>query len=77
MTRKIKQIAPSPQHLLNGQGVQRISRFKYECHGIRFATLNVESLCGRKIEVCEELRKRRVDVCYMQYEDRKAKELLL
>ena len=37
-----------------------------ECHGIRFGTLNVGSLCGRKTEVCKELRKRRVDVCCMQ-----------
>ena len=63
MTRKNKQLAPSPRQLLNGLGVQRISGFKPECHGIRFGTLNVGSLCGRKTEVCEELRKRRVDVC--------------
>ena len=66
ITRKIKQMAPSPWQLLNGQGVQRISRFKSVCLGIRFAALNVGSLCGRKTEVCEELRKRRVDVCCMQ-----------
>ena len=66
MISKNKQTAPSPRQLLNGQGVQRISGFKPECHGIRFGTLNVGSLCGRKIEVCEELRKRRVDVCCMQ-----------
>ena len=66
MTRKNKQMAPCPQQLLNGQGVRKISGFKSECHGIRFGTLNVESLCGRKTEVCEELRKRRVDVCCMQ-----------
>ena len=33
---------------------------------MRFGTLNVRSLCGRKTEVCEELRKRTVDVCCMQ-----------
>ena len=44
----------------------RISGFKSECHGIRFGMLNVGSLCGRKIEVCEKLIKRRVDVCCMQ-----------
>ena len=66
MTRKNKQMAPSPRQLLNGQGVQRISGFKPECHGIRFGALNVRSLCGRKTEVSEELRKRRVDVCCMQ-----------
>ena len=36
------------------------------CRGIRFGTLNVGSLCGRKTEVCEELRKRTVDVRCMQ-----------
>ena len=66
MTRINIQVAPGPQQLLNGQGVQRISGFKSECHGIRFGTLNVGSLCGRKTEVCEELRKRRVDVCCIQ-----------
>ena len=66
MTRKNIQVAPSPQQLLNGQGVQRISDFKSECHGIRFDTLNVGSLCGRKMEVCEQLRKRKVDVCCIQ-----------
>ena len=59
-------MAPSPRQLLNGQGVRRISGFKSECHGIRFGTLNVGSLCGRKTEVCEELRKSKVDVCCMQ-----------
>ena len=66
MTRKNIQMAPSPRQLLNGQGVRRISGFKSECHGIRFGTLNVGSLCGRKTEVCEELRKRKVDVCCIQ-----------
>ena len=46
--------------------MRRISGFKSECHGIRFGTLNVGSFCGRKTEVCEELRKRRVDVYCMQ-----------
>ena len=63
MTRKNIQMAPSPRQLLNGQGVRRISGFKSECQGIRFGTLNVGSLCGKKTEVCEELRKRKVDVC--------------
>ena len=66
MIRKNKQMAPSPQQLLNGPGVRRFSGFKSEYQGIRFGTLNVGSLCGRKTEVCEELRKRRVDVCCMQ-----------
>ena len=66
ITRKNKRIAPSFQQLLIGQGVQRFSGFKSENHGIRFDALNVRSFCGRKTEVCEELRKRRVDVCCMQ-----------
>ena len=66
MIRKNIQMAPSPRQLLNGQGVRRISGFKSECHGIRFGTLNVGSLCGRKTEVCKELRKRKVDVCCIQ-----------
>ena len=59
-------MAPDHQQLLNKQGVQKISRFKPECHGVRFGILNVGSLCGRKTEVSEDLRKRRVDVCCMQ-----------
>ena len=66
MTRKNIQVAPSPCQLLNGQGVRRISGFRSECHGKRFGTLNVESLCERKTEMCEELRKRKVDVCCIQ-----------
>ena len=66
MTRKNIQMAPSPRQLLNGQGVQRISGFKSECHGIRFGTLNVGSLCGRKTKVCEELKKRKVNVGCIQ-----------
>ena len=66
MTRKNKQMAPSLRQLLNGQGVQKISEFKLECHGIKFGTLNVRNLCERKTEVCEKMRKRRVDVCCMQ-----------
>ena len=57
---------PSPQKLLNAQGVQRISRFKPQCCGIRSGALNMGSFCGRKTEVCEELKKRRVDVRYAQ-----------
>ena len=66
MIRKNKQMTPSTQQLLNGQGVRRIYGFKSECHEIAFGTLNVGSLCGRKTEVCEKLRKRRVDVCCME-----------
>ena len=59
-------MASTPRKLSNEQGVRRISGFKPECSGIIFGTLNVGSLCERKTEVCEELRKRRVDVCCMQ-----------
>ena len=66
MTSENIQLAPSCQQLINGEGVQRISGFISECHGRRFGTLNVGSLCGRKTEVCEGLRKRKVDVCSIQ-----------
>lgn len=52
-------MAPSPQQLLNEQGVRRIS-------GFRLGTWNVGSICGRGTEVCEELRKRKVDLCCLQ-----------
>ena len=53
----------------------RISGFKFECHGIRFGTLNAGNLCGRKTEVCEELKK--VDGYWMPEVRRKAQELVL
>ena len=34
--------------------------------GVRFGSWNVGSICGRGTEVCEELRKRKVDVCCLQ-----------
>ena len=34
--------------------------------GVRMASWNVGSLCGKGTEVCEELRKRKVDVCCLQ-----------
>ena len=43
-TRKNEQMAPSLLQLLNGQGVQEISDFRPEYHGIRFSRLNVGSL---------------------------------
>ena len=60
-------MAPSPRQFLNVQGMGRFSGFKFESkfHGIRFGTLSVRS-CGRKTEILEELRKKRVDVCCMQ-----------
>ena len=38
---------------------------------MKFETSNVESLCGRKTELCEELSKRRVVVCCRQEVRRK------
>ena len=34
--------------------------------GVRVGTWNVGSMSGRDTEVCEELRKRRIDVCCLQ-----------
>ena len=56
-----KLLAPSPRQPLNGQGVRRISGF-----GVKFGTWNLGTICGRGTEVCEELRKRKVDVCCVQ-----------
>ena len=66
MTRENKQMASSCEQLLSGEGVQRIFGLKSECQGKEFGTLNVESLCGRKTEVCEEQWKRKVEVCCTQ-----------
>ena len=68
------QIAFISQQLLNGQGVRRISGFKSKSRGIRFVMLNMGSFCGRKTDVCEELRKRRVDVWCIQEEEWKGQE---
>lgn len=37
-----------------------------EQFGARVGTWNIESMSGRGTEVCEELRKRRMDVCFLQ-----------
>ena len=72
MTMQNKILAPSPRQPLNGQGVLRISGFKVAKEkvekrlGIRFGSWNVRSISGRGTEVCEELRKRKVDVCCLQ-----------
>ena len=34
--------------------------------GVRVGTWNVGSMCGRGAEVCEEMRKTRMDMCYLQ-----------
>ena len=70
MQRKVS--APSPRQPLNGQGVLRIPGLKIHEEkvekriGVRFGSSNVGSICGRETEVCEELRKRKVDVCSLQ-----------
>ena len=51
----VKELAPSPRQLINGQKVRRISGLqKFE---VRFG-----SFCGRGTEVCEQLRKKKVDM---------------
>ena len=70
MQRKVS--APTPRHSLNGQGVLRIPGSKINEKkvekriGVRFGSWNVGSISGRGAEVCEELRKRKVDVCCSQ-----------
>ena len=65
-------LAPSPRQPLNGQGVLRISGLKLlkkkvaKRLGVRCGSWNVGSISGRGKEVCEELRKRKVDVCCLQ-----------
>ena len=67
-----KILAPSPRQPLNGQGVLKISGFKVAKEkvkkrlGARFGSWNVGSISGRGTEVCEELKKRKVDVCCLQ-----------
>ena len=69
---KKKILAPSPRQPLNGQGVLRISGLKLFSQkvakrlGVRFGSWNVGSISGRGTEVCEELRKRKVDECCLQ-----------
>ena len=64
MKKFVKELAPSPRQLLNGQGVRKISRLQQ--FEVRFASWSVEGFCGRDTEVCEHLRKRKVDMCRLQ-----------
>ena len=50
------------------QGVLRIPGLKIhkEKVGVRFGSYYVGSISGRGTEVCEELRKQKVDVCCLQ-----------
>ena len=54
-------IVPSPRKLLNGQGVRIISGFV-----VMVGSWNIGSIRGRRIKLCEELRKSKVDVYYLQ-----------
>ena len=59
------------QQPLNGQGVQRISGYKFKNKKktqikIRLGTWNISSLCGRGTEVAEKLRKKKVDIYGLQ-----------
>ena len=52
----VKKLTPNRRHLLNEQGVRRISGLqKLE---VRFGSCNVESFCERGTEVCEQLREK-------------------
>ena len=65
-------LAPSPRQPLNGQRVLRILGLKIHEKkvekriGVRFDSWNVGSISNRGTEVCEELRKRKVDVRCLQ-----------
>ena len=67
-----KILAPSPQQPLNWQGVLRISGLKLlkekvaKRLRVRFGNWNVGSISGRRTEVCEEWRKRKLDVSCLQ-----------
>ena len=67
-----KVLAPSPRQPLNGKGVRRIPGLKIHEKkvekriGARFGSWNVGSISGRGAEMCDELRKRKVDVCRLQ-----------
>ena len=70
MQKKI--LVPSPRQPLNAQGVLRISGLQLPAEkvakrlGVRFGSWNVGSISDRGTEACEELRKRKVDVCCLQ-----------
>ena len=49
------------RHYLHYDGLKPDTRF-----GVRVGSLNVGSMRGKGVEICEELRKRRVDVCCVQ-----------
>ena len=64
------EMAPSTRQPLSGKGVRRITG-KNNCNQrqegeVRCGSWNVGSLRCRGTEVCEELRKRKVDICCLQ-----------
>ena len=71
MNIKNKAMALSPQQLLNGQRVLRIpglSSFS-SCsfrRSFSFGSYNIGSLNGKSMELCEELVRRDVGICYIQ-----------
>ena len=69
MTIQREVLCPSARQPLNGQRVLRIPALKIHEKkdekriGVRFGSWNIGSISGRETEACEELRKRKVDVC--------------
>ena len=71
MKMQLNKMASSSQHPFNGQGLQRISWYKFKNKkkfqiGIKIGTWNIASLCGRGTEVADELKKRKEDICGLQ-----------
>ena len=64
MRKFVQKLAPSPRQLLNRQRLQKI--FGLQKFEVRFGSWSVESFCGRDTEVCEQLRKRKIDMCCLQ-----------
>ena len=63
--------APKSRQSLNGQGVHKIPEkltAKRPNTGldIRVRSWNLGRISGRGMEVCEQLRRRKVDMCYLQ-----------
>ena len=59
MKKFVKKLVPSPRWLLNGKGVQRI-------FGVQKFEVGFGSFCERGTKVCEQLRKRKVDMCCLE-----------
>ena len=61
MKKFVKELAPSPWQLLNGQGYKESEGYR----NLR-QDLKVESFCGKGTKVCEQLRKKELDMCCLQ-----------